>query len=225
MLSPQLQLSVSNPHWIVLPPHKRRWNFCIRHFAADVTYTVTEDNLWVQRNNDAVPSGLAQMLQESNHAILYHTPKDNTEELLKGLERSPEDCSCANDVIRGIGSALSDLTATPESDPSKKSSGKGNGQLVKSTVSSMFISSMERLTMRLDATNCSFIRCIKPSMALTDGLFDRPFVAAQLRYLGILQTCEVCCQTYMSLKFIMCVLAFNVIIDSLCHIKNLCSMN
>jgi myosin heavy subunit len=173
--------------------------------------------LWVQRNNDAVPSGLAQMLQESNHAILYHTPKDNTEELLKCLERSPEDCSCADDVIRGIGSALSDITATPESDPSKKSSGKGNGQLVKSTVSSMFISSMERLTMRLDATNCSFIRCIKPSMALTDGLFDRPFVAAQLRYLGILQTCEVCCQTYISLKLLFVSLFF-MLLTVLCAI-------
>jgi myosin heavy subunit len=51
---------------------------------------------------------------------------------------------------------------------------------------------MDALTMRLDSTKCSFVRCVKPNQSLSsDAGFDRPYVSIQLRYLGIPQTCHV----------------------------------
>jgi hypothetical protein len=271
---------VVNPHWVEVPPHKKRWSFCVKHFAADVVYTLSPQNLWVQRNNDAVPDGLAAMLRRSNHAqkwigtalgkknaasgkamspaaaIAAAAAQDATssgatshdepiEEAKKEIEDVEEEddndddddngdehdpialserseeaaiLAAASAVVRGIGGALPEdaqeirleaekalvaASAGGSSSPSSSSSsaagttapvpgrGKGSGHWTKPSVSAVFLSSMEALTQRLDATKCAFIRCIKPSLSLAPNCFDRPYVAAQLRYLGILQTCEV----------------------------------
>ena len=264
---------VVNPHWVEVPPHKKRWSFCVKHFAADVVYTLSPQNLWVQRNNDAVPDGLAAMLRRSNHAQKWMgtaqgkkcaaakalnpaaavsaaaaaaaaaqeatssevSAQDEAavEELKKYVEDEDDDnddnvddndatalselleeaaiLAAASAVVRGIGSALPEDTQEIRLEAEKAlvaasadgsfaaaagtapvpGRAKGSGHWTKPSVSAVFLSSMEALTQRLDATKCAFIRCIKPSLSLAPNCFDRPYVAAQLRYLGILQTCEV----------------------------------
>ena len=202
-----------NPHWVELPPHKRRWAFCVRHFAADVVYTVNPSNVWVQRNNDAVPDELAALLRAADHSQQFVGSSRGSGKFAaafaarRAAARGDGACaeaeeadvaeapreenglaSAATAVVRALGLAL------PTDKPSDKDQAdpkKASGHFLKPTVSSMFLASMEQLTHRLDRTKCAFIRCLKPSMALTPDLFDRPFVASQLRYLGILQTCEV----------------------------------
>ena len=59
------------------------------------------------------------------------------------------------------------------------------------TVSSTFVRQMAALCSHLQATNCTFIRCIKPNASMAPGLFEHKFVMDQVRVLGIIQTCEV----------------------------------
>ncbi|GBG27932.1 Myosin-2 [Hondaea fermentalgiana] len=60
---------------------------------------------------------------------------------------------------------------------------------------SKFSTEIQRLVRVLEATNCSFIRCIKPNAALQRGPGDdwirRAYVSKQLRYLSIPQTARV----------------------------------
>ena len=59
------------------------------------------------------------------------------------------------------------------------------------TVSMQFSLQMRTLCALLDSTSCSFVRCVKPNARMAVGVFERSFVAAQLRAQGIPQTCEV----------------------------------
>jgi len=43
----------------------------------------------------------------------------------------------------------------------------------------------------LHSTQCSFVRCIKPTPQMKAGLFDRHYSIEQLRFLGVLNTCKV----------------------------------
>lgn len=61
----------------------------------------------------------------------------------------------------------------------------------KKSVSAVFTSQMNSLCELLDSTSCSFVRCIKPNSSMRMGVFEREFVAKQLRAQGILQTCDV----------------------------------
>ena len=59
------------------------------------------------------------------------------------------------------------------------------------SVSARFAASMGELQKKLDDTSCSFIRCVKPNMAMCPGEFDRPKVAEQLQALGVSQVHRV----------------------------------
>ena len=58
-------------------------------------------------------------------------------------------------------------------------------------VSKQFVRDMDRLARDLQASKCSFIRCIKPNYAMRAGVFDRDYVVKQAHALGLQQTCEV----------------------------------
>ncbi|KAJ8600185.1 hypothetical protein CTAYLR_001965 [Chrysophaeum taylorii] len=59
------------------------------------------------------------------------------------------------------------------------------------TVASRFTSSMTALSLTLTATDCGFVRCVKPTPKMVPGVFDRRYVADQLRALGIVAATEV----------------------------------
>lgn len=76
-------------------------------------------------------------------------------------------------------------------DSNLDSSSTSRKQLNKPTVSTTFSKSIQSLTQKLQATNCSFIRCIKPNPQMVPGLFDKKYVVEQMRALGLVQACEV----------------------------------
>ena len=79
-------------------------------------------------------------------------------------------------------------------DSSSSSSSSGTNsrkQINKPTVATLFSKSIQNLTNKLQSTNCSFIRCIKPNAAMNPGEFDRKYVLDQMRALGLVQACEV----------------------------------
>ncbi|KAJ8613568.1 hypothetical protein CTAYLR_002223 [Chrysophaeum taylorii] len=59
------------------------------------------------------------------------------------------------------------------------------------TVAGRFVSSMTALSATLKATDCGFVRCIKPTPKMVPGVFDRAYVSEQLRALGIVAATEV----------------------------------
>jgi myosin heavy subunit len=63
--------------------------------------------------------------------------------------------------------------------------------IVKKTVASEFSISMTELHATLTASQCVFIRCIKPNFSLKPGVFDEALVLNQVRCLGLVQVCAV----------------------------------
>lgn len=63
--------------------------------------------------------------------------------------------------------------------------------IVKRTVASEFSVSMTELHDTLTASQCVFIRCIKPNFYLKPGVFDDSLVLNQIRCLGLVQVCAV----------------------------------
>lgn len=61
----------------------------------------------------------------------------------------------------------------------------------KNTVASGFAASMTSLNQTLKATDCGFVRCIKPTPKMIPDLFDSDYVAEQLRALGVVAATEV----------------------------------
>ena len=59
------------------------------------------------------------------------------------------------------------------------------------TVASRFAASMGELTKVLRTTDCGFCRCIKPTPKMVPNEFDGPYVAEQLRALGLVAATEV----------------------------------
>ena len=59
------------------------------------------------------------------------------------------------------------------------------------TVAGRFSSSMAALTATLQATDCGFCRCIKPTPKMVRDTFDASYVAEQLRALGLVAATEV----------------------------------
>ncbi len=59
------------------------------------------------------------------------------------------------------------------------------------SVCGKFNQQMKSLTDTLNATQCNFIRCVKPNSLMKAGLFDNEYTVDQLRSLGVIQTCEV----------------------------------
>lgn len=78
-----------------------------------------------------------------------------------------------------------------ENNPESVGQGSARKQLNKPTVAATFSKSIQNLTQKLQSTNCSFIRCIKPNPSMRPSEFDRKYVVDQMRALGLVQACEV----------------------------------
>jgi myosin heavy subunit len=158
----------SNRYFINVHPKEKKYNFCVKHFAGRIKYTVAgggydaEDaTSWVDNNNDSSPDGLVTLLEKSS---------------IDSLRRlNFADANPGHNVSTG----------------SKKTAERRPSLLMKPTIITSFAKSMSELNSLLNATSCLFIRCIKPNMQMKADSFDNSYVVEQLRSLGILQTCEV----------------------------------
>jgi myosin heavy subunit len=61
----------------------------------------------------------------------------------------------------------------------------------KQSIADVFSQSMTELCHTLKASDCSFIRCIKPNKSSSPRTFDLTYVIPQMRALGLVQVCEV----------------------------------
>lgn len=156
----------------------RRHMFHVQHFAGTVGYTVIRQDAdgWVLTNLDAVPDGLEELVATS-------------------LDPFISVLSEQKQVIDSLPPAPSEVTLTRSSSPPPEASGSARSSLARRrgnrTVSSRFLASMTSLSCTLQATDCGFIRCIKPTPRMLPGVFDAAYVAEQLRSLGIVQATEV----------------------------------
>ena len=145
-----------------------RNTFKIKHYAKAVHYTV---GTFIPKNMDSCPAELVGLLSSSSHAsrcTLFSFDTDIETEEVESAQ-----------VSRGEGAALKRSSAFP----------KLRNQ--NHTVGKKFKMQMSSLSDLLSATNCTFIRCIKPNNSMTPGLFENRFVMDQVRSLGVVQTCEV----------------------------------
>lgn len=118
-------------------------------------------------------------------AVVYTVDKF----LVKNNDALPKE---ANDLFAGSSSPiLAEEFETRVKEAAKSGNGKRN---VRSIVRA-FRSQIIELTGTLDATACSFIRCVKPNAEMkrgkSDSWFDRAYVGHQLKHLSIPQTAVV----------------------------------
>jgi len=137
-----------NPHFARA---KGRGMFNIKHFAAEVSYTVVG---FVAKNKDPLPVDLSMLLKSSKVEVVAQLFNPPAEPVPKGgtAKRAGAFRSAKFvGVIDGFRSSLSELVKT------------------------------------LEATHTHFVRCIKPNLAKTAGVYEHEVAARQLRTSGVVQ--------------------------------------
>ncbi|CAK9054992.1 unnamed protein product, partial [Durusdinium trenchii] len=143
----------------------KKGTFIIRHFAGPVTYHCTE---FLEKNKDELSPDLVQCLKGSEEPFVRG--------LFEHLDR-----------VFGVGQSTSDT---------------GRGRVLKAqrySVSGEFRQQLKELLQQIQSTQPHFIRCIKPNpknqafrdREATKPFFDRPSVAEQLSYQGVLAAIKV----------------------------------
>ena len=90
----------------------------------------------------------------------------------------------------GASALVAQACAPDEAAAAKAAPSRGKKKAPKTVVGG-FVASMVGLRKVLGASQCSFVRCIKPNKTMTPGAVERSMVAEQLRSLGVIQTCQV----------------------------------
>lgn len=195
------QLS-KNRYFLPVHAKERRDTFCVKHFAGKIKYTVGvpagrtdgESYTWVSKNNDSSPDELKTLCEGSGLAevrrLYDHYSKDNSEDFRnsKRISRRRKSLKPSTDALK---EALEASAEGQSPEPTSSPRLDQKNQLIRSTVASAFSHSMFQLSTLLVASNCLFIRCIKPNTYMEVDVMDNEFIVNQLRSLGVLQTCEV----------------------------------
>lgn len=140
--------------------------FGVVHYAGEVTYVVDG---WLEKNRDSVFPELLKALLSSG------------DRFLRGLFADQAEPAAGSDPARGKPGTMSTIKST------KGPSGGGGG----GSVGSRFKSSLQDLMDTLNATDPSYVRCIKPNALKVPTTFDSELVLAQLRYSGMLETVAI----------------------------------
>ena len=139
----------------------RRFMFHVQHYAGVAGYTVVDDAKRAGHEGWVV-TNLDQVPEG-----LAQLASSSSVHLVKGLE--------------AVGARASN-----------EGTGNRRGSMSRpKTVASRFAASMADLTKTLTATDCGFCRCIKPTPKMVPNEFDGPYVAEQLRALGLVAATEV----------------------------------
>jgi len=169
--------------------------FTISHYALDVTYQIEG---FIEKNKDTVSDEQLHLLQESSNEFIKEItqlPKDDNEE---ASPTSPTN----KRMSLGFGNNSSSVTPINKrmsfafgSNPAVKRTGfKPKGH--KSTLGSIFKSSLIDLMTTIRSTDAHYIRCIKPNQAKEAFEFEPMMVLSQLRACGVLETIRISCAGY-----------------------------
>mmetsp|Transcript_12262 Transcript_12262/g.18578 ORF Transcript_12262/g.18578 Transcript_12262/m.18578 type:complete len:1713 (+) Transcript_12262:153-5291(+) len=193
------QIHGDKPSFPKIHMRHRRSKFLIKHYSQTVEYTVGS---FIPKNMDTEPSELEIILSSSTHCqrctlFEFMAADDDSNTLGQHMSRtSPSFRSMGNPLLErstGESREISGLGKMQNTSPrSSAPIGRPQNRRVRnSTVGYTFARQMQLLCDHLEATSCTFVRCIKPNSTMTPGLFDHKFVIEQVRVLGIIQTCEV----------------------------------
>ncbi|KAJ3239300.1 Myosin type-2 heavy chain 1 [Chytriomyces hyalinus] len=112
--------------------------------------------------------------------------KDSVSDEMKDVLRAS-----TNSFFKEIFSPEQSATEEPAYASSDKTRMRRSTLKSKSTLGSMFKSSLEELMETIRATEGHYIRCIKPNMAKTAFGFEGPAVLSQLKACGVLETIKI----------------------------------
>jgi hypothetical protein len=157
---------VSHSHWVQPHLKDKMDSFIIQHFAEKVTYTI---GTFLEKNSDHLPADLANSLHGAESPLV--------QELYPKEEDADANTSTAS--------------LTSKEAASSRQEAKMKKQKLNQSVSSTFSQQMTKLCSLLNSTACHFVRCVKPNQGMKLGVFNRSVVVEQLRWMGLVQTCEV----------------------------------
>jgi myosin heavy subunit len=170
--------------------------FLVRHFAAVVEYTTAGDG-----SGDAGEAGALPFVEKNNDTVAAEL--EEVWRLCRQVELrevlSPGGAAAATRRRSASATALTGLvfhggSAAPSANVEAAVRGarakKAEVQSSFSSLSASFVASMASLHATLAATQRSFICCIKPNARMAAGVFERAFVARQLRCNGTLAMCR-----------------------------------
>ena len=178
-------------------------SFMVRHFASVVEYTTTgeaggvggvcdSDEIgvlpFVEKNNDTVAAELEEVWKMCCQGELREVlaPGGAT---AASRRRSASATALTGLVFHG-GSVSSSANLDAISPARGGRVKKAEVQSSFSSLSASFVASMGSLHAALAVTQRSFICCIKPNARMAVGIFERAFVARQLRCNGTLAMCR-----------------------------------
>ncbi|XP_066273205.1 myosin-IIIb-like isoform X1 [Branchiostoma lanceolatum] len=146
--------------------------FTITHYAGKVEYNVTG---WLEKNRDTLPSNTMSLLQRSCNPLI------NT--------------ICNGSITRTGTLALQHKTSKGRR-LSKRPAGRQVGEFGKKggkqlTLGGQFKNSLTVLVERITAARPHFVRCIKPNGLKQPNNFQDDAVAAQLKYIGMMETIRI----------------------------------
>eukprot|EP01041_Mallomonas_annulata_P002899 gene2899-5689_t len=155
----------------------KRDEFTVMHYAGRVSYSV---NGFVDRNKDALPGGISQLLGTSSNPLLQ-TLFDSTESKSSNIP----------------GPALTSPAATHRRSKSSNSlknsplDKKANSFMRAETVTTKFRSQLSNLMDCIESTDVQYVRCIKPNGTKSSSFYHRSMVVDQLRCAGIIEAIRI----------------------------------
>lgn len=134
-------------------------------------------------NNDDVPEAFGEAAKTSTNMVLKDGARITAEAGAGAAEESGGGGGGAKGMKRR-GSKAAGVGGSGGGGERKSRSGR-------SSVVTSFATSIRSLTATLEASQCNFIRCIKPNEAMRPDMFDWAYVGPQLQAIGVMQACEV----------------------------------
>ena len=168
--------STFQKHPSFLRPHPKdiQQTFIVRHYAGAVVYTV---GTFLAKNNDQLPDEVNDLFATTKKPFVADVYKDRDESKVHVKDDNKKTSAAA-----------------PGKAAPKKPGPPGRKPPVRSVVRK-FVHQIKELVDTLEATRCTFIRCVKPNPRMlrtaAKDWFDREYVTKQLHCLNVPQTAEV----------------------------------
>jgi myosin-5 len=195
------------------PGHKAfSWNvkssdsFIVHHYAGRVEYTVSN---FLEKNRDTCPLEIHSVLAQCKNPLLATLFGSNgnyfvgssLHNLLEQLDRqaAAQVLLLHKDVIpseeagaTSVASIIRPAAALqPRIAPGARSHQRRQSFLNAETVTSKFKTQLGALLMTLSATQCQYVRCIKPNVNKSSTEYSLPMVVSQLRSAGMIEAIRI----------------------------------
>eukprot|EP01100_Stratorugosa_tubuloviscum_P007534 TRINITY_DN3124_c0_g1_i1.p1 TRINITY_DN3124_c0_g1~~TRINITY_DN3124_c0_g1_i1.p1 ORF type:complete len:1462 (-),score=863.00 TRINITY_DN3124_c0_g1_i1:229-4614(-) len=161
-------------------------NFCIIHYAGEVTYCVTN---FLDKNKDTIPEGIIDVMETSGSPLMQLIFPSRKGPSTGASAASPAE-SAGRGRGRGRGAAAGGPGAGAGAAAAAPAGGKTNR---KASLGSQFREQLNDLMATLNPTEPHYIRCIKPNQNKRPASedFHGGMVLRQLRYAGVFEAVQI----------------------------------